>query len=184
MAALELFATHGYHGTSISAIARHAGISKGLVYNYFESKENILLHLEESYLDSLTQLMNPNEDDEITECEMSLFLDRYFHSLSQQKELFQLYFQLAVQPGVQQLIIKKLTDNLTYMGKMRLIYNYFSQRFEDPDSQLVIFLSFLNGFSFHFVFSPELLENAKNDKILQHLKSFLIVPKKNQLRNG
>jgi|GEM_PF-3399271 len=26
MAALELFVTHGYHGTSISAIAEHAGI--------------------------------------------------------------------------------------------------------------------------------------------------------------
>lgn len=42
-AALQLFALHGYHSTSISAIAREAGVAKGLVYNYFASKEEMLV---------------------------------------------------------------------------------------------------------------------------------------------
>jgi AcrR family transcriptional regulator len=41
-AATELFAQQGFHGTSISAIAKAAGVSKGLMYNYFDSKENLL----------------------------------------------------------------------------------------------------------------------------------------------
>lgn len=41
-AALELFAEKGYQNTSISDIAKGAGISKGLMYNYFESKEELL----------------------------------------------------------------------------------------------------------------------------------------------
>ncbi len=41
-AALELFSSHGYEYTSMSQIARVAGISKGLIYNYFESKEQML----------------------------------------------------------------------------------------------------------------------------------------------
>jgi AcrR family transcriptional regulator len=40
--ALELFAEQGYHNTSISKIAKTAGVSKGLMYNYFESKEALL----------------------------------------------------------------------------------------------------------------------------------------------
>lgn len=40
--ALELFAQRGYHHTSISQIAKAADISKGLIYNYFESKEALL----------------------------------------------------------------------------------------------------------------------------------------------
>ena len=40
--ALELFGHNGYHSTSISKIAHEAGISKGLIYNYFESKEDLL----------------------------------------------------------------------------------------------------------------------------------------------
>jgi AcrR family transcriptional regulator len=41
-AALELFGRSGYHSTSISQIAKAAGISKGLLYNYFENKEALL----------------------------------------------------------------------------------------------------------------------------------------------
>src|SRR5580704_16819187 len=42
-ASLELFANKGYDATSIDSIAKKAGISKGLVYNYFDSKKSILL---------------------------------------------------------------------------------------------------------------------------------------------
>lgn len=42
-AALVLFAEQGYHSTPISAIAQKAGVAKGLVYNYFASKEEMLL---------------------------------------------------------------------------------------------------------------------------------------------
>jgi len=41
-AGLELFAKKGYASTSISAIAKHANVSKGLMYNYFDSKEHLL----------------------------------------------------------------------------------------------------------------------------------------------
>ena len=41
-AALELFATKGFATTSISSIAQKANISKGLIYNYFDSKNDLL----------------------------------------------------------------------------------------------------------------------------------------------
>ena len=41
-AALELFAHNGYHSTSITHIHKKAGISKGLLYNYFDGKEDLL----------------------------------------------------------------------------------------------------------------------------------------------
>lgn len=40
--AFKLFSAKGFINTSISDIARDAGISKGLMYNYFESKEALL----------------------------------------------------------------------------------------------------------------------------------------------
>lgn len=42
-AAFELFAETGYQKTSIAAISKKAGISKGLIYHYFESKEDVLI---------------------------------------------------------------------------------------------------------------------------------------------
>ena len=41
-AALQVFARDGYHNASISKISKQAGISKGLMYNYFNSKEELL----------------------------------------------------------------------------------------------------------------------------------------------
>ena len=41
-AAFLLIARQGYESTSIAQIAREAGVSKGLLYNYFLSKEDLL----------------------------------------------------------------------------------------------------------------------------------------------
>ncbi|MFH2008741.1 MAG: TetR family transcriptional regulator [bacterium] len=44
-ATAELFEQHGIDGASLNAIATQAGISKANVYRYFESREEIFLHL-------------------------------------------------------------------------------------------------------------------------------------------
>ncbi len=44
-AALELILENGYNNTRIIDIADRAGIGKGTVYAYFESKEDIMFHL-------------------------------------------------------------------------------------------------------------------------------------------
>lgn len=41
-AALKLFAKKGYSSTSVSSIAQQAGVSQGLLYNFFTSKEDVL----------------------------------------------------------------------------------------------------------------------------------------------
>lgn len=46
-AALALFARDGYARTSVRTIAREAGVSQGLMYNYFASKEELLREIYE-----------------------------------------------------------------------------------------------------------------------------------------
>lgn len=43
--ALDLFLEHGYYGTKTSQISRRAGISEGLLFHYFPTKENLLEEL-------------------------------------------------------------------------------------------------------------------------------------------
>jgi AcrR family transcriptional regulator len=50
-AALEVFAAYGYHGATMEQIMRVSGLSKGLVYHYFPSKESIFFHLVDSALE-------------------------------------------------------------------------------------------------------------------------------------
>ena len=42
-AAKIVFASEGYHNSSVSRIAKEAGIGDGTVYLYFENKEDILI---------------------------------------------------------------------------------------------------------------------------------------------
>lgn len=63
-AAKKLFYRHGFTGTSMAAIAEQAGISKGLIYHYFSSKEDLLLSFSqemEVYLEELKQMENPDQ---------------------------------------------------------------------------------------------------------------------------
>ncbi len=42
--ALDLFNVNGYAGTSISMIAEKAQLSKGILYHYFQNKDDLYLH--------------------------------------------------------------------------------------------------------------------------------------------
>jgi AcrR family transcriptional regulator len=48
-AALEMFTTHGFHGTSIRDIADAAGLSQGTIYTYYDKKETMFDSLASSY---------------------------------------------------------------------------------------------------------------------------------------
>ena len=45
LAALHLFANHGFHATTTAEIAHQAGVSEGTIYKYFGSKKELLTAL-------------------------------------------------------------------------------------------------------------------------------------------
>ncbi|MBU6498870.1 MAG: TetR/AcrR family transcriptional regulator [Rhodospirillales bacterium] len=49
----QLFARHGYTGTSISMIAEACGVSKALLYHYYPDKEAVLFDILHSHLGEL-----------------------------------------------------------------------------------------------------------------------------------
>lgn len=64
--ALDVFIEKGYYGTSTREIARRAGVSSGLLFHYFSSKESIYLELvkigvEEMRIDAEIAMEAPHE---------------------------------------------------------------------------------------------------------------------------
>lgn len=48
-AALEIFVRKGYHGTSVDAITKKIGLTKGALYSHFNSKGELLLRIIEEF---------------------------------------------------------------------------------------------------------------------------------------
>jgi len=59
-AAIEVFATKGYHGCRIADVAKEAGVAYGLVYHYFKNKDELLQsvfqHAFEGFVGKLREL--------------------------------------------------------------------------------------------------------------------------------
>jgi AcrR family transcriptional regulator len=53
--ALDCFASKGYQGTTIDDIAQELGISKGAIYTYFTSKEDIYIQLMEKRMNQMVK---------------------------------------------------------------------------------------------------------------------------------
>ena len=60
-AALRLFQTKGFDGTTTRAIARQAGIAEGTVFNYFKTKEDIALYFFEQEVGHAIATVRDNE---------------------------------------------------------------------------------------------------------------------------
>jgi AcrR family transcriptional regulator len=52
-AALGLFSSKGFHETTMEEVAQAAGVAKGTVYLYFQSKEHLLLALKQEFMQGL-----------------------------------------------------------------------------------------------------------------------------------
>ncbi len=61
----NLFSHKGYHETSMDDIVRESGLSKGAIYGYFESKQDLFLALSErrvaSIMDTIQSGFSPND---------------------------------------------------------------------------------------------------------------------------
>jgi len=152
--ALELFAEAGFHNTSISEIAKKAGISKGLMYNYFESKEHLLREIVFEGIESLTESFDPNRDGILTKDELIHFINESFLLIQKHRYYWKLYFSIIIQAPVMSLFGDELMLKLnSYFG---MISAYFQdQRFENPEAEMRFFSAMLDGIAMNYITDPE-----------------------------
>jgi AcrR family transcriptional regulator len=153
-AALELFANKGYHTTSISQIAKEAAISKGLMYNYFESKEALLKEVIFEGVDTITESFDPNRDGILTKEELIHFIRQSFKLVREHTTYWKLYFSLLTQAGIMDIFSDDLAPRMQRLFGM-LTQFFYSQNYENPEIEMRFFGSLLDGVAMNFVMDPE-----------------------------
>jgi AcrR family transcriptional regulator len=161
-AALELFAEEGYHSASISKIALRAGISKGLMYNYFSSKQELLTAIFDKGMHALFKLFDPDKNGILTSDEFNFFVDSVFETLKENTQYWKLYFSVIMQPGIFEMIGKRYEKLLK--DSLQLLYNYYEEQgVDDPMSEAMLFGAIMDGISMNYLLNPGMfpLEDIK-----------------------
>ncbi len=152
--ALELFSTEGYHTTSISKIAGKAEISKGLMYNYFNSKEELLKALIFHGFDDLIQFFDPNKDGVLTTDELIHFIKKSLHLIKEHISYWKLYFSLIMQAPVLNLFNNELWEMMEPF--FNILFSYFKDHgYENPQAEVRFFQSLLDGVALSYVSDPK-----------------------------
>jgi len=173
--AFSLFAEKGYAMTSISDIAKRAGISKGLMYNYFLSKEELLKVIWDELLNRFDNIIDTNNDGKISDSEAEFFIDQFFDMLKHRREEFKLYYQLSFQPQVVEFLMK--TYDSEKQQRQRLMFAWFASRLKfpvpEPEFGLFSVVVFLKGLSMVSTYTEGVYSNEFLDRYKDFLKRFL-----------
>lgn len=110
-AAMELFVSQGYHVTSISDIANQAGISKGLLYNYYKGKEELLGTMVETRIWELVTVMDEAMAIQSPADQIKHIVNGAIDNVYEKPEVFRFYLHLQTQPEADR-VLKKYSQML------------------------------------------------------------------------
>ncbi len=152
-AALELFAHEGYSHCTIAMLASHAGISKGLMYNYFKNKEELLSAIITDGLEEIMNLLDPDRDGVLTPSELESFIRKVFEAMRQHMEFWILYVHILFQPSV----TEQLNDNpfisiLEHFAPLLEAY-FIKKGCEDAQLEMLTLSALIEGFGAIMVYS-------------------------------
>lgn len=170
--ALQHFANEGYFRTTINHIARHAGISKGLMYNYFDSKEALLKAIIHRSVNEIYKYFDIDRDGYLSEEEFEFFMRKINVILKGKKYFWQLLFQLLMQIDIREQFLKSYpeTDSLIHPGHepgdnnyplqiIQMFTDYFNRKKGrmvkqyEPESDFNMFYYTLTGYAIKTIFS-------------------------------
>lgn len=164
--ALELFAHKGFKGTTISDIAKAAGISKGLAYNYFSSKQDLMKSVLNLLVVEIEQLFGATQNISDPYEKLKVIIESTFDSLEKDETFWRLYVSFILQPEVKEeadLITSSLLDD----G-----FNLFEKIFKEigvkkPKKEAKLLGAIVDGISFHYIFN-------KDSYPLKQMKKFIL----------
>ena len=153
-AALSLFASRGYDATSISEIAKEAGVSKGLIYNYFASKESILRSIIDQVFDRIWDRFEFNDIQKVEKEDMVRFIEVSIDMVLEDLKHYQLYFAIFTQQNVMKLLMDDLMERSGPFIKMMLDY-YTEKGIENPGVWLRYMSACIDGIQMHLMMDPD-----------------------------
>lgn len=164
--ALELFATKGFYSTSISQIAKQAGVSKGLMYNYFESKDDLLKAILMDAYDEGSQLITEEMKIPDTPKEhLKHIIEGFRQMLKTRLQHWKLLTALAFQEDAYELISSEVLPKKDVLIK-QFVHLFEEMGYEKPKEEAYMVGAMMDGIGMHYM---TLVEKYPLDEMINHL---------------
>jgi TetR/AcrR family transcriptional regulator len=99
-AGLKLFSAKGAAATGVTEIAKEAGVSLGLLYHYFSSKEDVFLTLLNMALEGAMEALRPCQPEKMSAADGIRKISRMASETLRRNEKTAQYFLLLLQAGL------------------------------------------------------------------------------------
>jgi AcrR family transcriptional regulator len=132
-AVVKLILQEGFHGASISKIAKMAGVSPATVYIYFENKENMLQEIYREYAEEIFAYLLNDAIKNMDGHQLMEFLIRgHYNYILKHKEVFNYVEQYSNCPalsggGTGKKVFGKIINLFEEMKKNGIIKNYSNE---------------------------------------------------------
>jgi AcrR family transcriptional regulator len=163
-AALALFAEQGFHNTSITAIAKAASISKGLLYNYYKSKEDLLHQIIDRAMEGGEEMIDTFINADLSPYEkVAMLVEGSVQMIINDPHHWKLMTALALQKDVidslRDKIEQKKEDMITIAGAV-----FKQMDFSEPEKEALFLGACLDGILIQYIsLGPEYpIEQMKN----------------------
>lgn len=153
-AALRLFAHHGYAATSVRRIAEEAGVSQGLLYNYFDGKEGLLRAMFERSTEDVERSLADAEAGETPQARIERLVRSAFAIVREHLPFWRLSYQLRMQPGVLE-GLEEATRAWTESTRARLERLLADAGVQDAAIEARVLFAAIDGAAQHFALDPE-----------------------------
>ena len=174
-AALSVFGEKGFDGATTAEVAKAAGVSKGLVFNYFPTKEALLQAMIEQALGEALGHWEKESWEGPPEAQLARIVDGGITEVCARPEFHRLYFSLVLQPGGSAAVAGAtgavMSRLESYYGRTTGLMRALGS--DDPDLDAKLFQMALNGLAHSVVASPA-LASARGKPMLDALKKRLL----------
>lgn len=153
--ALELFANQGYHKTSINQIAKSVGVSKSLIYNYFESKEDLLDEIVRDSILRGMELVPHGKFDQIVDIGGLLdYMKNMVNDLKSHPSYYRLLILLTLQGTVKQKLVDKFMKTKSeYMPQLFKIME--NHQVPEPEKMTYLLAACFDGLILHYLYMED-----------------------------
>ena len=153
-AAIQVFARDGYNGATIRAIVQEAGISQGLLYNYFAGKEDLLKAV---YLRGMQDVGASFTEAEAVASEptekLEVLIRSSFRHVEENREFWQLSYNLRMQRAVLSALADEVeASTATILEHLENLLREAGS--ENPRIEAAVLFALIDGVSQHYVLDP------------------------------